>query len=182
MMDREISSEVLKRERIKKYGQISGIIILIVMLLFTFRSCLKPDVRAEILHTATAEKGAIEASITASGTVVPEFEQVIASPIQSKIDSVFFRAGTQIEKGSSILALNNEFITISLNRLKDELALKQNKKTQLKLTLERQLIDLKSAYDIKKLKIESLGKKAEQEEHLYKIGAGSKNEMDNRCN
>ncbi len=177
-MDRELSSEFLQKEKLKNYGKVIAVIVLIIIGFLGFRSIIKPTINSSILHTAIAETGPIEATITASGTVVPEFEQVITSSIQSKVDSIFHRAGEHIKSGESIISLNKEFVLISYNKLKDEYELKQNKKNQLKLNLERQLIDIQARYDIQKLKIESLRKKMQQEKRLFEIGAGSKNEME----
>ncbi|MCB0277945.1 MAG: efflux RND transporter periplasmic adaptor subunit, partial [Calditrichaeota bacterium] len=77
-----------------------------------------------------------------------------------------------------IVKLNQEFAESSYRQFKDEYDLRLNKKTQLKLSLERNLIDLRSSYRIKELTIESMAKKVEQEERLYKLGAGSKESLD----
>ncbi len=177
-MDRELSKEFTQKQRLKNFIRITLAVVIVLSLLYGLQSFLSPSLKRSVLRTAIAETGSIEATITASGIVVPEFEQVLTSPVQSKIDSVFHRAGEHIQKGESIVALNNEFLLIQHNKLKDEYELKKNKKVQFKLSLERQQIDLKAQQDIQKLRIKSLESKLQQEKQLFEIGAGAKMSME----
>ncbi len=173
-MDRELSEDFVKKQKLKNYTRVAIIVVTVLLVFVGFKNLLTPSVKKSILHTAVAEMGSIEASITASGIVAPEFEQVITSPILSKINSVLFRAGEHIQAGQRIVSLNKEFITSEYNKLNDAFELKKNKKIQLKLNMNRQQIDLHAQHDIKKLKIKSLESKLEQEKRLFEIGAGAK--------
>ncbi|MCP4580736.1 MAG: HlyD family efflux transporter periplasmic adaptor subunit [candidate division Zixibacteria bacterium] len=177
-MDRELSTQYKRKKKLLKYSGVAATIIIIVISVMGFRYILGSSVNRSMIRTAVAEIGSIEASITASGNVVPEYEQIITSPIQSKIDKVFKNAGESIQAGQSILKLNQEFIMMAYDGLKDELKLKINRKSQLNLKLERSRIDLQAAYDIKELQTTAIAAKLEQEKHLYEIGAGTKVNLD----
>ena len=132
-MDREIPKSLVRKRIIKRISVIVIVVLLITTGILGFRAILKSSIKRNMILTAFAENGSIEATITASGTVVPEFEQIITSPIQSKIEKVIHKAGESIGAGESILELNKEFIKISYSKLKDEYELKKNRKTQLQL-------------------------------------------------
>ena len=91
---------------------------------------------------------------------------------------IYHQAGEKIAAGSAILKLNKEFVHLELERLEDELKLHQNTKVQLNLALERNRTELQAQHDIKKLSLELLLSKLNQAEHLYEIGAGSKDHLD----
>ena len=109
-MDRELPDSVIRRRKLKILLLIIAGLVLVVMALRGFRRIIKPTIKRSRIMTAIAEIGTIEDALISSGIVVPEFEQVITSPIQSKIDSVFIRAGEIVSQGQSIVKLDDEFI------------------------------------------------------------------------
>ena len=177
-MDRELSVEHIRGEKNKSLVKYISIAVVIVFAFMAFYSFLKPSISRNKIRVATTELAPIEASLTASGIVQPEYEQIINSPIQSKIELLYLKAGETVEHQQAILKLNTDDALSNYNKLKDEYDLRVNKKLQLQLSLESDLIDLRSSYSIKKLRIKSLEKKVSQEERLYKLGAGSKETLD----
>jgi HlyD family secretion protein len=172
-MDREIPSHIKRNRKIRVYS--IGIIsfLFVVLALIGFRSLLKASVRRDMIRTAFAERGPIQATITASGIVIPEYEQSITSPIRSKIEKVYHKAGERIQTGEPILELDREFVQLTYDQLSDELELKKNKLTQLQLDLDKRLIDLQTQREVKELKIEYFESRVELEKQLHKIGGGT---------
>ena len=79
-MDREIPKEVRNKERNKKiirYGAIgvAGIVVVSVLI-----SLMRAGVKEKDLVFSKVGKGTIEVSVSASGKVVPAFEEIINSP------------------------------------------------------------------------------------------------------
>lgn len=172
-MDREIPSHIKRNRRIRVYSIAIISFLFVVLALIGFRSLLKSSVRRDMIRTAFAERGPILATITASGIVIPEYEQSITSPIQSKIERVYHKAGERIQTGEPILKLDREFIQLTYDQLSDELELKKNKLTQLQLDLDKRLIDLQTQREVKELKIEYFESRVELEKRLHKIGGGT---------
>ncbi|MFH1249572.1 MAG: hypothetical protein V1715_00540 [bacterium] len=171
-MDRELSSSQIRKEKFVKSLKYFAIGFVFIFAILFFRNLLRSSVKKSQILTAVAEIGDIEGALTASGIVVPEFEQIISSPIESKVEHVFYRSGETVHLDSSILKLNKETIQNTMEQLKDELALKINRKEQLKLKIQRSLIDLSAQYDINKLQIKFLKSKLDVQKHLNKIGVG----------
>ncbi len=177
-MDKELSKEHIRKRKLKKTIKYLFIFSLFVIFFFFFRYIINPSIKRDRIQTATTQIGSIDGTITASGVVIPQFEQVLTSPFTSTIDSVYHKAGDKIKFGEPILKLNNEFTMIDYKKLQDEYKLKINRKNQLSLNMERQLIDLRSEYEIMKLRIESLEAKVKAQEHIYEFGGGAKINLD----
>ncbi len=65
-----------------------------------------------------------------------------------------------------------------MEKLKDELALKKNNATKLKLQLEKTIIDLNTQSNIKKLSVESMETDLKEERYLDSIGGGTKEKIE----
>ena len=177
-MDKELSKEHIRKRKLKNSIKYIIIFALFITFFFFFKYIINPSIKRSRIQTAFAEIGSLEGTITASGIIIPEFEQVLTSPFTSTIDSVYHKAGDKIKFGEPILKLNNEFTMIDYKKLQDEYKLKINRKNQLGLNMERLLIDLRSEYEIMHLRIESLEAKVKAQEHIYEFGGGAKVNLD----
>lgn len=171
-MDIEIPQAELNKQTYKRY--LTGGLVLVAMVLgvLFFRMFIQPSADYRALQTARVEKGPIHASLTASGVLVPEFEQLMASPLQARIDSVYHQAGQTVAAGSPILKLDLSYTQVELEKLEENLQKKKNEATLIGLRLDKSLAELQSQYDIKKLQISSLESEVESEKHLVAIGGG----------
>ena len=177
-MDKELSTGYIRKQKLKKFSTLLIVFLAFVIVFVAFRILITPSVKKSHIKTSIAETGSIEGTITASGLVIPEFEQVITSPFQSRIDSVYQRPGDQITVGASILKLNNESTLGEYEKCLDEYELTRNRKKQLQLSIERTLIDLNTQFEIKSLKVKALETNLEAQEMIYKSGGGAKNNYD----
>jgi HlyD family secretion protein len=177
-MDRQLPDSVIRRRKLKILLLIIVGLVLVGLALGGFRRIIKPTIKRSRIMTAIAEIGTIEDALISSGIVVPEFEQVITSPIQSKIDSVFIRAGEIVTQGQSIVKLDDEFIQMKFNKLADEHQLKINRKKQHSIEMERELLDLNARYDILELRTQYSKSKYEMEKQLMELGAGTKEALE----
>lgn len=92
-MDREIPKEVRSKERNKriiKYGSIGGGCVVLVIVLI---SLMRSSVKEKDLVFSEVSQGTIEVSVSASGKVVPAFEEIINSPINTRILEVYKKEG-----------------------------------------------------------------------------------------
>ena len=80
-MDREIPKEIRQKERNKKIIRYSSIGVASIVVIGVLISVLRAGVEAKDLVFSTVDTGVIEVSVSASGKVVPAFEEIINSPI-----------------------------------------------------------------------------------------------------
>ena len=177
-MDKIIEEEVKlkKKRKIFSYVLISVAVLVaaIWMVRFSFASTLKKS----SITTAVVERGDIENTINATGEILPEFEEIITSPINASIQNVVMDAGNKIQAGQSILTLDKTAAQTEYDKEKFELESKRNEIAKLKLDLNKSFYDIKSNNDIKQLRINSLEADVENAKRLYKAGGGTKEDVD----
>lgn len=66
----------------------------------------RSGVKSSDLKICTADRGTIETSVNASGKVAPAFEEIINSPIATKIIEVYSKAGDSVKAGTPLLRLD----------------------------------------------------------------------------
>jgi HlyD family secretion protein len=105
-MDQVIEQEVTARK--KKKGIMIAIIAIAVLAgaIWLMRSTLKSSVSRSEITTAVVGEGSVENTLNATGEVLPEFEEILTSPINASIKSVVMDAGNKVAAGQSILALD----------------------------------------------------------------------------
>jgi HlyD family secretion protein len=172
-MDRPLDASVRKRRTIKRGVQAGVGVGAAVLLLALVPTWFSPSIDRDDIRTAIAEIGPVEATITASGTIVPESEQVIASPIDSRVVHILRRPGDVLAAGDRIIELDTLAALLALNKLDDRISLNTNRRMQLELDLESQLGDLRSQFEVDSLRLKALQSKAEQLHKLFKIGGSS---------
>ncbi|MGV3765291.1 MAG: efflux RND transporter periplasmic adaptor subunit [Chitinophagaceae bacterium] len=177
-MDRALPKEVYAMKKRKLLLIAAASIIVILTLIMVLRNTFRATVPANSITTAVVETGDVENTITASGEVLPEFEEVITSPVQAAILEVLADAGTSVVKGQSLLKLDKAAIQSALDKAKFLLESKENNLRKLKLELNKSYFDLKSGNDIKQLRISSLEAEVESARRLFKAGGGTRESVE----
>ncbi len=138
---------------------------------------ITPAVKRSEIRTAKVDSGAIETGISGSGTVVPEFEAVLSSPIDARVIRILKRAGTSVSKGDPILELDVSASQLALERINQNHALKQNQQAKTRLDLEQTLNSLQSQMEIKTLELRSLSSRLNKTRQLFKDGLVSEEDV-----
>ena len=176
-MDREIPlSEKRKalRNQIFKYGGITVGVILALYLLFGF---LRTSANYKDLITSTIDKGAIEFSINASGKVIPLTEEVIVSPINSRILEVYKNPGEKVEKGEAILKLELSSIETEYRQKLDEREIKKSKLAQFEVNSTGRISELKMQEKIKDMQLKRMMTELKNEQFLESIGSSTSDKI-----
>jgi HlyD family secretion protein len=154
-MDRPLDPAfVQQRRRRRSLGTAAGVSLAGLALVWG-PGLVRPTVSRDRVRTARVDRGPIEAVITASGTVQPEVEQVIASPLDARVLRILKRAGEAVAPGEPIVELDLSAARVALAKLDQDLALKRNAQEKTRLTLQGKLADLQAKWDVKKLQLES---------------------------
>ncbi|PLK43516.1 efflux RND transporter periplasmic adaptor subunit [Emticicia sp. TH156] len=173
-MDKELSANEVRKQKSKNW--LIGIVAVaaVALIVWWVRNSLSSSVSKSEIRTAVAEMGAVENTLTASGEVQPEFEQVITSPITAVIQQVLLDAGSNVKAGEKILELDKEATQLNFDKEKDQLDLKRNNIVKLRLDLDKSFYDLKISDSIKAMKIASLKADVENAKRLQKAGGGTR--------
>ena len=177
-MDRNLDSNELRKQRIKRFSGYILIIIVIVVAVFGIRQLFSRRIDRRRLFTTVAETGMIEGTITATGTLVPEYEQVISTPFQSRIDSLYHQAGDQVKAGERLMKLNTDVMQMGLDKAVDELELMKNQQQLQRLQLEGRQIDLETSRRIGELQVASYENELSVQKRLFDLGGGMQSSID----
>jgi len=169
-MDRNLPSETIRRRRLKLFIKITVFFVLVITLILILRSCLTPGISRNRILTSVVESGSIDACLSASGVVVPEYEQVITSPVPTTVTEVLLHSGDTVKASQSIVRLDTEAVEFQVAQLRDKLNFHRNQKQQLILELERQTIEIEALRDIKQLEVRYVQSQLERTRHLHEIG------------
>jgi HlyD family secretion protein len=173
-MDTVIEKEVKARKK-RKLGLIIAIALLVLLVMvLLMRHLITPSLSAAEINTAVVEQGNIENTINATGEILPEFEEVLTSPINASVRQVLMDAGNQIKAGQSILTLDKSSAETDFNKLKFQIESKENEIRKLKLDLSKSFYDIKSNNSIKHLRISSLSDAVSNAKRLFKAGGGTR--------
>lgn len=177
-MDREISKNEQRKGSWKKYLGAVVIICTLIIAYFGMRHLLSKKVEQDALHIATVQRGDIENTLTASGTIVSIFERQINAPVTTEISSVLLRTGTDVKKGDLILQLDQEYTQLEYDKLKDQLELKENNIQKLKLQFDKDLVDLDLRDQIKALELAKQSAQVSDQKRLFEIGGATQEEVE----
>jgi HlyD family secretion protein len=173
-MDKEITQEVSLQNR-KKAILVSVVVTsILIIAIWMVRTAFKSSIKRSEITTAVVETGNIENTINATGEVLPEFEEILTSPINASIKNVIMDAGNKVNAGQSILTLDKSTTQNDYDKQKFQLESKQNEIKKLKLDLDKSFFDIQSNNDIKQLHIGNLADAVENAKRLYNAGGGTR--------
>jgi HlyD family secretion protein len=173
-MDKVIEEEVTARKKKSAIIITTVMVVVLVAAIFLLRMSLKSTIRKADINTAIVEKGSVENTLNATGEVLPEFEEILTSPINASIKKVLLDAGNKVKEGQSILTLDKSATQTEFERLNFQLQSKRNEISKLKLDLNKSFFDIRSNNDIKQLRISNLADAVENAKRLFKAGGGTR--------
>lgn len=172
-MDREISKEVQRKEQrkqfIRKGTAVGGFIVLIVVVI----SMLQTSLKRKDLNISTVDKGVIEVSVSASGKVIPAFEEIINSPINSRIVEVYKRGGDSVDVGTPILKLDLQSAETEYNKQLDEEQMKSLQLEQQRVTNHNKLSEMEMNLKVSRMELDRKAVELRNERYLDSLGAGT---------
>lgn len=116
---------------------------------------VRPSLERARLRTDFVHVGSIESTIGAVGTVVPRDEQIIVSPIDSRVTRIRQRVGATVATGDTLLVLDDAPLRADLDAIDDRIALQRNAMAKARLELQNTITDLRTQRGIKELALES---------------------------
>lgn len=172
-MDREIAPEYVRQTRNRRWLIIGGVVAGLTLLFYFFKKSLSSTLESARIRTGVVETGDVENTLTASGEIIPAYEQIFTSPIRASIKRILLTSGTRVQPGQAIVELDKSLTEIESERYEDQLELKKNSIEQLRMKLNKDLYDAEINDKIKSLNINKLKADFEDARRLQKVGGGT---------
>lgn len=176
-MDREIPKEVRRRERNKKLIRYGVGAVAVVVVISVLVSVMRTGVREKDVVFSTVDQGTIEVSVSASGKVVPAFEEIINSPINTRIVEVYKKGGDSVDVGTPILKLDLQSTETEYQKLLDEEKTKQYGLEQLRINNEVALNDMANQIKVSEMQLNRKRVVLRNERYLDSIGSGTTDQV-----
>ncbi len=172
-MDRKIPQDVLRKERRKKYMKYGAVAAVSVALIVIVITLLRDTVSLKNIQLSEVEVGTIEVSVSASGKVMPAFEETIIAPIESRIVEVYKKAGDSVDVGTPLVRLDLQSIETDYNKMLDELQVRRYRIEQQRIKNKSTLSNIEMQLKVNEMQIDKMQVEVRNEKYLDSIGAGT---------
>ena len=176
-MDREIPKEEIKKRRKKRIIRAAAIVLIIFTCFIGVEKWLGQSVNRADLTFSTVDRGTIEVSVNASGKVVPIFEEIINSPINSRIIETYKKSGDAVDAGTPILKLDLQSAETDYQKGQDDEQMRISKLQQLKVDQNTKLTDLAMQIRVAQMKLNRMRVEMHSEKYLDSIGASTRDNV-----
>ena len=135
-MDREISVQELQKRKKNRIIRIATALAVLMLLFLLLPRWLEGKIPIENMPIGTVDTGPIEISIAATGKLVPLSEEIIVSPVGSRILEVYKNPGDTVHEGEPLLKLDLASVETEYRQKIDEKEMMKSKEIQAVITLE----------------------------------------------
>jgi HlyD family secretion protein len=125
------------------------------------------------LRFCVVDSGRIEVSVSASGKVVPAFEEIINSPIDSRILEIYKKGGDSVDVGTPILRLDLQTAETELLKLMDEEEMKVLQMELLRVANRSELSEMDMMLKVARMELNRKEVELRNERYLDSLGAGT---------
>ncbi len=172
-MDKQIDKKTLRTEALRKYSKWGigigvAVVAIVILLLNLQKSVLERD-----LTFGDVTEGPLDTSVSASGKVVPAYEEIINSPVDSRIVAVYAQAGDSVKEGMPLLELDLQSAQTDYSKKLDERSIKQNDITRENLNTATALSQLAMQIKVKEMEVQRLAVELTNERRLDSLGSGT---------
>ena len=176
-MDRAIPAIEQRKRKLKKAGMWAGGFLAVLGIAAWLGTQMMTTVERKSLIISEVDRGTIDVSVSATGRIVPAFEEIIVSPISSQILEVYAHSGDSVDVGTPLLRLDLQSAETDYAKALDELEIKRQQMAQLKANTETQLSDRKMQIEVEEMKLAGLEAQLRNELYLDSLGSGTRDRV-----
>ena len=176
-MDREIPANVQRKRKMRKILMAVAIVAVVSGIAVWLGIQMMPSVNRQALVFSEVDRGTIDVSVSATGRVVPAFEEVIISPISSQILEVYAHSGDSVDVGTPLLRLDLQSAETDYAKALDEREIRRQQTDQMKANSETQLSDLRMHIKVEEMKVSQLEAQLRNELYLDSLGSGTRDRV-----
>lgn len=172
-MDREISKEQRNREKRRMWMKWGGMVVVGIAAVIALMQLMQESLHERDIVFSVVDAGSIDVSVSASGKVVPAFEEIINSPINSRILEVYKKGGDSVEIGTPILRLDLLSAETDYKKQLDEVQMNELKLEQLRIQDRSKLSEMEMQLKVSRMELNRKAVELRNEQYLDSLGAGT---------
>ncbi len=172
-MDRTISKSETLRRRYRRIAAAAVAVTAAAGAVVAVNALMAPTVDASALKLADVDRGDIDVTVTGSGRIEPAFEEVINSPLSSRVVEIYHRSGDVVEAGTPLLRLDLDAARTDYDSRLDELAMLRLQLSQLRANNRTRTAELRKQIEVARMKLQRLDAELVNERYLDSIGSGT---------
>lgn len=172
-MDREISKEQRNREKRRMWMKWGGTVVVGIVAVIALMQLMQESLHEGDIVFSVVDEGSIDVSVSASGKVVPAFEEIINSPINSRILEVYKKGGDSVEVGTPILRLDLLSAETDYKKQLDEVQMNELKLEQLRIQNRSKLSEMEMQLKVSRMELNRKAVELRNEQYLDSLGAGT---------
>jgi len=173
-MDRELSESFLKKRRLRRWLTGSIIAIVFAGIVVIVPSFMEPTFDPDEYRMGEVTRGDIITSLSTDGKVEPLYQEVITSPVSTRVEAINYQPGDTIDTTQSILRLDMRSLQRKYQRVKNELSLKENSTARKREELRKRQRELQTSLKADSLRTAQLKAYYQNEQKLLEIGGTSR--------
>ncbi len=176
-MDRQIPVSVQRKRKIKRTALWVGGFLAVMGAATWLGTQMIPTLDRKALVISDVDRGTIDVSVSATGRIVPAFEEVIVSPISSRILEVYAHSGDSVDVGTPLLRLDLQTAETDYAKALDEREIRRQQMAQLRANTETQLSDRRMQIEVEEMKVSQLEAQLRNELYLDSLGSGTRDRV-----
>ena len=176
-MDRQIPVSEQRKKKIRKIAIAATVAVVVLGIGAWLGSMMMPSIDRKKLMISEVDRGTIDVSVSATGNVVPAFEEIIISPISAKILEVYAHSGDSVEVGTPLLRLDLQSAEADYAKALDEQEIRRQQRAQQLASTETQLADRRMQIEVKEMELSQLEAKLRNELYLDSLGSGTRDRV-----
>ena len=176
-MDRQIPVSVQRKRKIKRTALWVGGFLAVLGAATWLGTQMIPTLDRKALVISDVDRGTIDVSVSATGRIVPAFEEVIVSPISSRILEVYAHSGDSVDVGTPLLRLDLQTAETDYAKALDEREIRRQQMAQLRANTETQLSDRRMQIEVEEMKVSQLEAQLRNELYLDSLGSGTRDRV-----
>lgn len=172
-MDRQISKKEQRRASLRKATPyIIGAAVVIAGIVVALTG-INPSVKLNELRLSEVQTGNLTVAIPAAGKVVPLNEQILTSPVSSRIVKIYRQPGDSVTAGEPLIELDLESVRTEYEKMLNDQQIKRESLKQLDLNNSTGLKELELQIQVKEMELKQLAIEETNERRLDSLGSGT---------
>ncbi|MCM1483485.1 MAG: efflux RND transporter periplasmic adaptor subunit [Muribaculaceae bacterium] len=176
-MDRTLTAAERFRIKRKKMLRIAIAVLIIGFAIWGIWYFSRTGINEKDLSMGTADRGDIEVAINATGHIVPSMEEIISSPVSTRILEVYRHPGDMVKKGSPLMRLDLDATRTDYEKQCDELSRMRLSLEKLQANNNTKLHDMEMRIKVSEMNLNRLNMQLANERYLDSIGGGTADQV-----